>query len=322
MARKQRVHYFNAFYHVMLRGNNRQNIFFCDNDRMQFCHYLSEACNIYDCKIHLFCLMTNHLHLVIEVGHIPLSKIMQNISSQYVRYINKNHNRKGYLYEGRYQAIVIQNEKYLLELCYYIHMNPVKAGLTKNIDEFKWSSHGAYNSQVKLSWLTTEFVLSLLKKHVSNIGKKQGYLSFMQDREQCYTKPTFCKFDENGGLVICDAVNSRSQDIIHNKLLRLPINKIAAIICEQMKITIDELSSVSLHRHIVLARSMVTFFAHYRANYQLIDIAIFLERSANSISKTTNRALKLVHSNSKIKELIHSLERKLLESDAVANNTL
>lgn len=309
MPRKHRIHYFRAFYHVMLRGNNQQNIFFANAHRLQFYHYLSEAHMLYDCKIHLFCLMTNHVHLVIEVGHIPLTKIMHNITSRYARYLNKQQNRKGYLFEGRYQAVLIQNEKYLLELCYYIHMNPLKAGITNNISRYHWSSHLAYNAQEKIPWLTTSFILELLKKHIKS--KCQHYAYFIQDREKYYTKPTFCSLDDHGNLIISDAINTHNQHLQHNKLVILPLNEIANCICKEMQITPEKLISSSLDRHVVLARSMVTYFAHYRAKYQLIDIANYLERQPDSISKSTNTALKLAQTTPKIEQLMHVLEKKL-----------
>jgi len=292
----------------MIRGNNQQNIFIDDKDRIQFYHYLSEAHNLYDCKIHLFCLMSNHVHLVVEVGHIPLTKIMHNITSKYARYFNKKHNRKGYLFEGRYQAAIIQNEKYLLELCYYIHMNPVKAGLASNVDKYNWSSHKAYNLLVIIPWLTRDFILSLIKKHIKCDAAQ--YSHFMQNREKYYEKSMFYSFDNSGNLIVCDAINERNQSIKHNKLITLSLAEIVRVICEEMKITTEELIS-SLNRCAVLARSMVTYFAHYRARYQLIDIANYLNRNPDSITKTTNKTLKLIQSTPKLEQLIHILENKL-----------
>jgi putative transposase len=310
MPRKPRIHYFKAFYHVMLRGNHRQNIFFVDNDRAQFCQYLAEACQFYDCKIHLFCLMTNHVHLVIEVGHVPLAKIMQSITSRYARYINKQQQRRGYLCEGRYQAILVQNEKYLLELCYYIHMNPVKSGLVSHIDQFNWSSHHSYTLHKIIPWVTTEFIVQLLKKN-TNVTK-QHYLYFIQDREQHYKKPAFCKFGENGELIICDAINKNNQEANHYQRINLPLDIITTTICEQLQIAKEQLCSISTARQLVFARSMVTYFAHYRSGYTLTDIAIQLNRKADTLSKTTHNIFIKTQSNSKLLQLISKLEKKFM----------
>lgn len=310
MPRRKRTHHFKAFYHTMFRGNHQQKIFFCDKDRFKFYQYLAEACELYDCKIHLFCLMTNHVHLVIEVGHIPLAKIMQSIISRYARFLNKKMHRKGYLCEGRYQSIMIQNEKYLLELCYYIHMNPIKSGSVTNLNEYYWSSHNTYNLREKIPWVTTEFILNLLEKAIN--APAHHYLHFMQDREQLYKEPTFCKFAKNGELIICDAVTLNSKDLEHVCKINLPLDKITAIICEEMQISQEKLISSSLHRRAVLARSMVTYFAHYRAGYLLSTIANCLDRRADSISKTTHRTLKQIQTNYKLSQLIKTLENKLI----------
>lgn len=312
MPRRKRTHYFNAIYHVILRGNHRQNIFFCDKDRLQMYNYLSEACEIFGCKIHLFCFMTNHVHFVIEIGYIPLAKIMQSINSRYARYINKQQERKGYLCEGRYQAIIVQNEKYLLELCYYIHMNPLKAKITDNLDNYRWSSHCSYCGYENLSWITTELIWNLLKKN--SISSQESYLHFMYDRKQSYRETMFCKFDDNGELIIHNPVNLRQRSVAAevNKRINLPLEKIITIICEQMQISQEQLASGSVRRKIVLARSMIAYFAHYRAGFLLTNIAICLDKRADSISKTMHSTLNQLHSNHKLAQLMNSIERKLI----------
>ena len=106
MARKPRIHYPGAVYHVMLRGNGGQDIFFCHSDRVCLYSLLQEGIAKYKYRVHAFCLMTNHLHLLIQIAEIPLSKIIQNISFRYTRYINKTQKKTGHLFQGRYKAIL------------------------------------------------------------------------------------------------------------------------------------------------------------------------------------------------------------------------
>ena len=110
MPRRTRTHYFEAMYHVMLRGNYRQIIFNDDNDRLYFYSLLKQVTEKFNCKIHLFCLMTNHIHLVIEINHVPLWKIIQSFASSYARYINKKNKQSGHLFQGRYKAKLIQDD--------------------------------------------------------------------------------------------------------------------------------------------------------------------------------------------------------------------
>ena len=108
MARKQRVHYPAALYHVIIRGNARQEIFFDDVDRSRFYLLIQEGLERYEHRIHAFCLMTNHIHLAIQVGDMPLSRIMQNISFRYTQWINWWYKRSGHLFQGRFKAVLVK----------------------------------------------------------------------------------------------------------------------------------------------------------------------------------------------------------------------
>jgi len=143
MTRKSRIHYPGAVYHVILRGNGGEDIFFARQDRTRFYLLLQEGVERYGHRIHAFCCMTNHVHLAIQVAEISLAKIIQNVSFRYTRHINKRKKRIGHLFQGRYKALLIDAETYLLELVRYIHLNPVRAGIVHKPDEYPWSGHRA-----------------------------------------------------------------------------------------------------------------------------------------------------------------------------------
>ena len=124
MARRARIHYPGAIYHVMLRGNGGQDIFFDDSDRVRFYELLEEGVERFHVRIPAFCLMGNHAHLVVQVAEIPLSRLIRNVSFRYTRYRNAKERRTGHLFQGRYKAIVFDEESYLEELVRYIHLNP------------------------------------------------------------------------------------------------------------------------------------------------------------------------------------------------------
>jgi len=159
MARKPRIHFQGAVYHVILRGNDGQNIFFQPIDYTVFESLTSEGVIRFGHRIHGYCWMPNHVHLVIEVGEISLSKIVQNISFRYTRWVNKKEKRIGHLFQGRFKAVLVNADLYLLELIRYVHLNPVRSGLKQNPDDFRWSSHRAYLGETDCSWLTTDWVL-------------------------------------------------------------------------------------------------------------------------------------------------------------------
>jgi REP element-mobilizing transposase RayT len=107
MARKSRIHYPGAVYHAMLRGNAGDPIFFADRDRYRLYLILQYAVEKFGCRIHAACLMTNHIHLVMQVGEMPLSRIMQNVSLRYTKWVNSTQGRTGHVFQERYKALLI-----------------------------------------------------------------------------------------------------------------------------------------------------------------------------------------------------------------------
>ncbi len=160
MPRKPRVNLPGGYYHVMMRGNGGDNIFYSPTDRSRFLLLLQQGLERYGHRIHAFCLMDNHVHLLIQVGAIPLSKIIQNVGFRYTRFINHRHKRLGHLFQGRFKSILVDADSYLLELARYIHLNPVRAGLCDRAEAYEWSSYGAYTGQAPTSWLHTQEILA------------------------------------------------------------------------------------------------------------------------------------------------------------------
>jgi REP element-mobilizing transposase RayT len=166
MARKPRIHYPGAVYHVMLRGNGGADIFFEDGDRHRFFLLLQEGIERFGFRVHAFCLMSNHIHLALQVGEIPLSRIMQNLSFRYTQWINWRTKKKGHLFQGRYRAILVEEDEYLLQLVAYLHLNPARAGMEKTPSDYRWSSHRAYLGDEQIPWLSCDSLLSRLSKKI------------------------------------------------------------------------------------------------------------------------------------------------------------
>ncbi|MEE4379735.1 MAG: transposase [Candidatus Competibacteraceae bacterium] len=177
MARKTRLHVPDGVYHVMLKGNGEQRIFFTDQDRCRFYLLLQEGIARFDYRVHGFCLLDNHFHLLIQVGNIALSKLMQNLAFRYTRWVNRSQDRVGHLFQGRYRAILIDQDHYLLDLVRYIHLNPVRAGLVEDPADYGWSGHRTYLGQETLPWLTTDWTLSQLDSN--NAAARQQYRQFV-----------------------------------------------------------------------------------------------------------------------------------------------
>lgn len=141
--------------HVVQRGNNRQATFFDEGDYRRYLEDLQEATEKYECDVHAYVLMTNHVHLLMTPHkEDSIAKVMQSIGRKYVRYINGTHKRTGTLWEGRYKASIVQNETYLLRCYFYIELNPVRARMVKSPVEYEWSSYGC-NAHNKFEELVT-----------------------------------------------------------------------------------------------------------------------------------------------------------------------
>lgn len=161
MARSLRIQYPGALYHVMNRGTSRLPTFFSEDNKRLFLHVLSDAVAVWDLRIHAFCLMNNHYHLLLETPLGNLSRAMRHIDGVYTQRINKITGRDGALFRGRFKSILVQKETYFLVLLRYIHMNGVKAGIYTHASDDPFCSHQLYmNPSVRPKWLTVGDALS------------------------------------------------------------------------------------------------------------------------------------------------------------------
>lgn len=177
MARPLRIEYNGAWYHVMNRGLSRNNIFFNDEHRSIFLDLLFEAHNRFQAEIHAYCLMDNHYHIFIRTPLGNLGRIMRHIDGVYTQRLNRLVKRDGPLFRGRYKAILVEADVYLLGLTRYIHLNPVKAKLVKRAEDYEWSSYRAYLSRNAPGWLSTKETLSYLDKN----SQRSTYKTFVDE---------------------------------------------------------------------------------------------------------------------------------------------
>ena len=153
MPRRLRVQFPGAIYHVTIRGNGRENIFCDDHDRERFLQRLEESLETYAVRLYLFCLMNNHVHLVLETPQGNLSRFMQSLETGYTVYYNFRHDKSGHVLQGRYGAKLVEGNEYLLNLSRYVHLNPVFVDQVKDLPlrkrirtlrSYRWSSYPGY----------------------------------------------------------------------------------------------------------------------------------------------------------------------------------
>jgi len=172
MARPLRIEYPGAFYHITSRGNERKDIFRDDKDRERFLGYLETGVARYKAVIHIYCLMSNHYHLLMSTPAGNLSQILRHINGGYTAYFNKRHKRAGHLFQGRYKAILVDADAYAGELSRYIHLNPVRAGIAWRPDQYRWSSYKAYSGKAAPPrWLTPDWLLLYFGKKQTDAQK-------------------------------------------------------------------------------------------------------------------------------------------------------
>lgn len=140
MARKPRIEYYGAIYHIIQRGNNKNYIFNKTHEKIELLNIIGEAKELFDFYLLAYCIMDNHYHLVIKTHNIPISKIMHRINSFYAKYYNYANKRSGSPFGSRYKSIIVDNEYYLFNLINYIHNNPVYKNIVDAMTEYKWSS--------------------------------------------------------------------------------------------------------------------------------------------------------------------------------------
>jgi putative transposase len=162
MSRPLRLEFEGAFWHVTSRGNERKDIFREDRDRLLFLSLLAAAVKRFRWRLHEYCLMTNHYHLVIETPFRTLAKGMHWLNSEYVRIFNKRYERVGHLFQGRYKGILVDEQNYLDEVRRYTVLNPVRAGMVADPAEYRWSSYRAHAGlELIPEWLYSEWLFDL-----------------------------------------------------------------------------------------------------------------------------------------------------------------
>ena len=161
MPRRLRIHLSGGFYHVTLRGNHQRDIFVAETDRNLLNKIIARALDRYGARLHAYCWMTNHLHLLMQVGSEPLANPMRQIAAEFARAMQVKLATTGHFFERRYHANLVEADAYLMELIRYIHLNPVRAGLVDDPVSFAWSSHHAYLGLRAEPWVTTDFCLRM-----------------------------------------------------------------------------------------------------------------------------------------------------------------
>lgn len=178
MARPLRIEFAGALYHITSRGDRREDIYHDDSDREDWLEVLAEVCSRHNWVVHAFCLMSNHYHLIAETPDANLSKGMRHLNGVYTQRFNRRHGLVGHLFQGRYKAILVQRDAYLLELTRYVVLNPVRAKRVNDAADWPWSSYNAVLGKTSVpDWLECDWLLAQFGMHRTRAIKR--YVEFV-----------------------------------------------------------------------------------------------------------------------------------------------
>lgn len=190
MPRRARGKSSSGIYHTMMRGVGRGNIFADAEDKVRFIETLIRFKRLCGFLIYGYCLMSNHLHLLIKEQAENISEIIKRIGVSYVSWYNTRHDRSGHLFQGRFKSEAVEDDRYLLAVLRYIHQNPVKAGMVKKVSGYRWSSYTEYLSE-KPQLIDTDFVLELF--HADRFAAVKAFEEFMGE----YSEGQYLEYREH-----------------------------------------------------------------------------------------------------------------------------
>lgn len=275
MARPARVHHPGGFYHVTLRGNHRASIFDEAGDRDRWEDLLAEALARTGAAVHAYCWMTNHVHLVVQVGDAPLEGLVRRLASSYSRWYQRRIPTTGHLFERRYRAQLIRSDAYLLASTRYIHYNPVRARLAPDPGAYPWSSHRAYATGATQPWLTLAFVLAAFDPDPGRA--RRGYLDFMAvaPGEPPTADPAAVEPASAAPPVRATPDDGRG----------VSLAQIVAGIAAAHGLTLDALRSGSRVRAVTRVRALIAIEATASGAATLADVARLLGRTPSAIAQ-------------------------------------
>ena len=311
MARKPRIHYSGAVYHVLIRGNARQQIFFETADYLRFLRLIGEGTEKYNHRIHGFCLMPNHIHMAVQVGDIPLSRVMQNLCFRYTQWMNRRKDRVGHLFQGRYKALLVDADSYLLELVRYIHLNPVRAGIVKFPEEYLWSSHLAYLGKEKLSWLTTSWVLSRFsssRRRAANEYRRFVHSEITGGHREEFHRGTKGERRVLGEENFVEEVFLRAK---HERQKTPAMGEVVRKICEYYGVKEAELSAGGKSHRASAVRGVIAWLVLETGKLTLTELSKRLKRDVSTLSSAAQRVFTLSNEDTELAKELQKLKHEL-----------
>ncbi|MBT3347833.1 MAG: transposase [Thiotrichales bacterium] len=279
MARPLRIEFAGALHHITSRGNSRDPIFLCDSDRELFMQVLKESCDIFNWSVHAWCLMDNHYHLLVGTPEANLSKGMRYLNGVYTQRFNRNNAHIGHLFQGRFKGILVDEDRYLLELARYIVLNPVRARMVDSAESWAWSS---YRVMVGLVPAPTWFDRDWLLSHFGEDNKTAIY-EYMKFVANGVSQPSPWKM-LRGQIFLGD---EQFVDEIQSKFISkdMPLREIPVV---QKRAIPQPLEHYSVKNQ---SRNKAITEAYFSGGYTLQDIGNYFDLHYSSVSRIIHKSL-------------------------------
>lgn len=311
MARKPRIEFEGAFYHVITRGNQRQRVF---KDRDDYERYLKILGNYkiqYDYVLYAYVLMSNHIHLLIETKEKPLSKILQGINQSYTIYFNKRYGMVGHLFQGRYKAILCEKDAYLLSLVKYIHLNPIRAKVVKSFEEYPWSSHRCYVGGVRNERIVdTEQVLKMFSEDRGRA--RRLYRDYMGEGEGVKREDVYSTVSQRvlGGEQFVKEVLMKTgrAEVWGKKRHEYTLSEIGGVVEGVYGITLRQLREKSKDEGIGSGRKVMSLVAR-EYGYKGQEIAEYLRKDPAVITRYLKEGKRLESEIEKVHEALRKTKK-------------
>jgi len=313
MARKPRIHFPGALYHVITRGNRRQGVFRDEKDFKRFLSYLSDSKSRLPFRLYAYALMKNHLHLLIEVQEIPLSKIMQSLLFGYARYFNRRYGEVGHLFQGRYKAIVCDKDAYLLELVRYIHLNPVRAKIVRGPEDYVWTAHLSYLGKGEKGLIDEGFVLGQFSDNRSL--SRRRYRQFVWEgismgHEQKYYQVKDQRY--LGEEPFIDRIEMEKKEA-ESWVYDISLEAIAQEVSRATGITEDKLHSATRGREGARGRGLIGYLARKISGYMVKEIADYFRRSPVAIGEAITKVEGLLRKDTSFEKALKRMGENVVK---------
>ena len=284
MARKPRIHFPGALYHVVARGNQGQTVFHEDRDFSLYRQLLLKYKDQFRCSVYAYALLPTHIHILIQTAQTSLSRLMHRLQFRYTLRVNLKYKTHGHLFQGRYKAILCDKDTYLLELSAYIHLNPVRAGLVKDPSDYPWSSYRSFLRSHPEDLVDTSYLLSQfsLKPEVA----RTRYRQFVEDRMDQGHREDFYAVKEQR-LLGDEMFVERIHRVVKEEatyFYEVSLSELVSSVSSAFGLPEEILYSSSRNRRGALGRAVVAYLGRELGGYRLRDIAEHFKRDPAAIS--------------------------------------